>query len=326
MIVFEISHHSNYNNICMKNVTIYVFILPMVYCILAVCGVPLSAQVTPLNDMNYDDEAFNVLLESTTASKNRMLREQRLEEYPPPGLFSYTLEQGEDIWTIIAKTSLNIESITTLNRYDFIGMAAEGKVVFLPDTLGIFFDSAEHDREELSLRFSIEPEHILLVPDPLRDGESLHFLPEVQLPFLERSYLMGVVFHAPLVGVRTSGYGKRIDPFVNTETFHGGVDIASKEGKFVRASRRGRVIYADASNGYGNLVILEHDHGYYTFYGHLGEISVLQDEPVETGHVLGKVGTSGRTTGPHLHFEIRRYERPLNPEDIPFFLIHQGQQ
>jgi murein DD-endopeptidase MepM/ murein hydrolase activator NlpD len=304
----------------MKLFMIYVFILFAGCCACFQAPSTAPADVTPLENLNDYDASFTALRASTTASKNRMLKKERRPLYSSPVLYRYVLKAREDIWTIIAKTSLNIESITTLNRLDFIGMVGEGRTVYLPDTLGVFVDTDGHSREELSERFSVEIEAIQLVDDPVEDGGNLFFVPEATVPFFERSYLLGVVFHAPLMGVKTSGYGTRIDPFVNEETFHGGVDIAAKEGTAVRASRGGKVIFARAFNGYGNLVILMHDFGYHTLYGHMAEMSVEEGVLVETGQILGKVGATGRTTGPHLHFEIRRYEKPLDPESIPFFL------
>jgi murein DD-endopeptidase MepM/ murein hydrolase activator NlpD len=122
------------------------------------------------------------------------------------------------------------------------------------------------------------------------------------------------------MGIETSKYGKRIDPFINEEAFHSGIDIASVEGKNVHSSRWGRIVYAGESDPFGNLVAIEHELGYYTLYGHLQEILVEIDENVESGQVIGKVGSTGKTTGPHLHFEIRREKNILNPDNIPYFL------
>jgi len=306
-------------NIFMKKDTIHSFVLIIILSFTAA-----QAEIIPLQNLNYDDDNYNILSNATITSKNRMIKGIRKEEYTTLDIYRYTVKVHEDIWTIIAKTSLNIDTIATLNRYDFIGMVQEGKKVFLPDTLGIFFDSNTYEKHELAVRYSVKEEDILLIEDPLNKENTLYFLPETELSFLERTYIRGVVFHAPLMGVQTSGYGERIDPFVNEMTFHGGVDISSKEGKVVRASRGGKIFYADVSNGYGNLVILQHELGYYTLYGHLQEISVEKDEIVETGQAIGKVGMTGRTTGPHLHFEIRRYNQQLNPENIPLFLEHKA--
>ncbi|MFW6138973.1 MAG: M23 family metallopeptidase [Spirochaetota bacterium] len=278
-------------------------------------------EIISVINLNHTDPNFYALYTSTTSSRNRMIADDTKLRYQQPVIYEYQLKPGEDIWTIIAKTSLNIDTIATLNRIDFIGMI-KGKKIFLPDTLGIFFDSDKNQKQELSEEYSIKEENILEVSDPLNEGNKLYFLPERKLSFLERSYLRGVVFHAPLTGIKTSGFGLREDPFVNETAFHGGIDIATTRGKAARASRRGNVVYADKADGYGNTVIIKHQIGYYTLYGHLDEIYVEKPQHVETGEIIGTVGSTGRTTGPHLHFEIRRYNEKLNPDNIPFFLAH----
>jgi len=300
----------------MKRCIIYTFMLLMLW-------VPLYGQIAVLERLHYDDQNYNLLYESTVASKNRIIKEERNTAYSPPRIYRYTMKAGEDIWTIIAKTSLNIDTIATLNRIDFIGMIHQDVDVYLPDTLGIFFDAAKKSRGDLAREVGLPEEEILTVEDPARTGSVLLFAPEKELSFLERVYITGVVFHAPLMGRQTSNYGVREDPFVNERAFHGGIDIGAKEGKLVRASRRGKVLYADELSGYGNLVVLEHELGYYTLYSHLSETIVEAEENVDTGQALGKVGSSGKSTGPHLHFEIKRFDEPLNPENIPFFMEHR---
>jgi hypothetical protein len=302
----------------MKWCIIYTFVL-------LILVFPLYGQITVIERLHYDDENFNLLYESTVASKNRLLKDKRKEVYSPPRIYSYTMKAGEDIWTIIAKTSLTIDTIATLNRIDFIGMIHQDVEVYLPDTLGIFFEADRTKTSDIAQAFGLSEDEILTVDDPAETGSSLLFVPEKELDFLERVYLTGVVFHAPLMGRQTSQYGVREDPFVNERAFHGGVDISAKEGKLVRTSRWGTVRYAGEVSGYGNLVVVEHELGYYTLYAHLSEIIVELNESVDTGQALGKVGSSGRSTGPHLHFEIRRFDEPLNPENIPFFL-EKGKQ
>ena len=310
----------------MGNARIHIIILTAL-AFLGSAFYPVRGEVIPLGDLGYEDAEYLKLSESTIASKNRMLKKTRKDAYEAPVIYAYTVKPREDIWNIVAKTSLNIDSIATLNRLDFIGMVRQGVAVYLPDTLGVFVEAntvetAGDAEADLARRFGVKREDVLTLEDPVKPGGALYFVPEAVLSFLERSYLSGVVFHSPIVGMQTSGYGTRVDPFVNEMTFHGGVDIASSEGKTVRASRWGTVLYADEENGYGKLVILQHELGYYTLYGHLRDIRVAAGENVETGQALGTVGNTGRTTGPHLHFEIRREGKQLNPENIPFFLEH----
>jgi len=296
------------------------------FLIMAVLFIPMisaHADTILIKDLNYTDSNFDTLYESTVASKNRLLKQERKDIYSPPVLYRYTLKRGEDIWTLIAKTSLNVDTISTLNHIDFIGMIQEESIAYLPDTLGLFFEEEKTSISDIMQKYKISETDIQRVADPLNPEKSLLFAPEVTLSFLERTYLTGVVFYAPLMGIETSKFGPRIDPFVNERTFHGGVDIAAEEGKNVHSARWGKVVYAGDINGYGSTVILEHELGYYTLYGHLEKILVEEGETVDSGQIIGTVGTTGKTTGPHLHFEIRHENQKLNPDNIPLFIIHQ---
>jgi len=300
----------------MKNYILCLIIITALHTTMGLSEIP--AQIVFIQKLDYTDKNFISLYNSTVKSKNRMIKRTRKSIYDNPVIYRYKLGKDEDIWTIIAKTGLNIDTIATLNRIDFIGMINEGKEVLLSDTLGVF----NSYKQKLLERYQVNNVSIISLDDPLIPGTPLYFFPEVELDFLERIYIMGIVFHPPLTGIVSSPFGIRIDPFLNEKTFHGGVDISSEEGKPVRATREGIVTFAGEAPGYGNTVVIEHDLGYYSLYGHLKEILVEKEEKVETGQMLGRVGQTGRTTGPHLHFEIRRFEKNLNPENIPFFFEH----
>jgi murein DD-endopeptidase MepM/ murein hydrolase activator NlpD len=283
--------------------------------------------VVPLSDLHYTDPRFNQLYDSAIASKNRLIQGQRLETYVQPRIYRYTLKEGEDIWTLVARTSLNIDTIVTLNRIEFTGAVREESTVYLPDTLGLFHRAAETRPGELALRYRVDEADILRIEDPLTDGQLL-FVPEAVLPFLTRTYLTGVVFHTPLIGIETgrveegsigtagAGYGDTdaptdrttgaagsggsvpgavdydywTDPFINEQAFEGGVTIRVPEGKKVHASRWGEVVYAEQVPGYEYVVVLGHELGYYTSYAGLGELLVEAGEEVPTGQVLGRAG------------------------------------
>lgn len=121
-------------------------------------------------------------------------------------------------------------------------------------------------------------------------------------------------FAKPVPGKITSGFGPRMHPVDNLEKDHKGVDFAAKEGDEVKAAAEGTVIFAGVQNGYGNLVILQHANGMTTRYAHLSEIGVGIGETITKGSVLGKVGMTGNATGPHLHFEIRENDIPVDPQ------------
>ena len=100
--------------------------------------------------------------------------------------------------------------------------------------------------------------------------------------------------------------------------FHKGVDIAAPMGTDVYCAAQGKVIFAGQKSGYGNCVIIEHGNGLATLYGHLSKILVDANQQVKIGDVIAKVGSTGRSTGPHLHYEVRKNNTPINPK---LFLI-----
>jgi murein DD-endopeptidase MepM/ murein hydrolase activator NlpD len=118
---------------------------------------------------------------------------------------------------------------------------------------------------------------------------------------------------APAVERISSPYGLRVDPLDDKVRFHHGVDIAAPAGTPIKAAQAGRVVFSGLLGGYGNVVILEHETGMRTLYGHASRNLVSAGEQVSEGDVLGLVGSTGRSTGPHLHFEVQKNGEPLNP-------------
>ena len=117
-----------------------------------------------------------------------------------------------------------------------------------------------------------------------------------------------------LFGRISSPFGLRKDPFTGQVRQHNGVDIAAPEGSPVRSAGGGKVLFSGERRGYGNLVIVDHGDGLETYYAHCSQNLVKQGETVKKGEEIAKVGHTGRATGPHLHFEVRRDGRALNPE------------
>ncbi|MGJ8533109.1 MAG: M23 family metallopeptidase [Alphaproteobacteria bacterium] len=113
---------------------------------------------------------------------------------------------------------------------------------------------------------------------------------------------------------KSSSFGRRIDPFRKRAAFHSGVDFRASTGTPVMATADGQVLRAGRAGGYGNLVELRHAHGLTTRYGHLSKISVKAGQSVKRGDVIGKVGSTGRSTGPHLHYEVRNKGNARNPQ------------
>lgn len=117
----------------------------------------------------------------------------------------------------------------------------------------------------------------------------------------------------PTIGEVTSNFGWRVHPILGTERFHAGIDFGAEYGSLIYASARGRVIYADWYGGYGNSVIIDHGNGMTTLYAHCSELYVKDGDVVERGQPISAVGSTGFSTGPHLHFELRANGEPVDP-------------
>jgi murein DD-endopeptidase MepM/ murein hydrolase activator NlpD len=117
----------------------------------------------------------------------------------------------------------------------------------------------------------------------------------------------------PIEGVVTSSFGEREDPFNGEGAFHSGIDISAPYGTPVRATADGNVLDESMGSGYGRQVVIDHGHDLVSVYGHLSSSAVIPGQHVIRGQVIGYVGQSGRATGPHLHYEVRVHNVPVNP-------------
>ncbi|HEY4243134.1 MAG TPA: M23 family metallopeptidase [Kofleriaceae bacterium] len=114
---------------------------------------------------------------------------------------------------------------------------------------------------------------------------------------------------------KSSGFGWRDDPIRHTSRFHGGTDLRAHYGTPIFAAGDGTVVFAGRQSGYGNVVYIDHGGGIVTRYGHMQRIGTHKDAIVTAGDRIGQVGSTGRATGPHLHFEVRIDGRAVNPVD-----------
>ena len=123
-------------------------------------------------------------------------------------------------------------------------------------------------------------------------------------------------FRRPLPGsaVQTSSFGARVDPFTHGMALHTGIDLRADSGVPARATAAGRVMAAEYAGGYGNMVEVDHGHGIATRYAHLSGFSVAPGQRVEAGAIVGRVGSTGRSTGSHLHYETRVDGEPVDPQ------------
>jgi len=129
----------------------------------------------------------------------------------------------------------------------------------------------------------------------------------------------------PVEGQVTGSFGERIDPFNGEGAFHSGVDIGSSFGSPIIAPADGVVTFSSLLGGYGKAIMIDHGNGISTRYGHLSGYAVTAGQSVHRGEVIGFVGESGRSTGPHLHYEVRINDTPVNPyKYLRMTVAHSG--
>ena len=157
------------------------------------------------------------------------------------------------------------------------------------------------------------PDHFLLDRSRLLDLPD----PQAKLNEISNRPLGAAGFVYPLLGTRVSSdFGKRRHPVLGVPRHHAGIDLAAPYGAAVRAIADGVVAFADPRGGYGNLVVVVHGDGHSSHYGHLQSIAVKPGSWVKAGQLVGRVGSSGISSGPHLHFEIRYHGKALDPETV----------
>jgi len=188
--------------------------------------------------------------------------------------------------------------------------------------------SLQHLANEVSVAYGITQ------PELGNDGLSLAYsntAPSVKETFAEYNFLKSAsfshVYHQyaykwqvhgvpdlwPVKGVIRSGFGGRSDPFSGEGAFHTGVDLAVVKGTAVHTTADGVVTTASWHTGYGKLVVVDHGNGFQTYYGHLSQILVIPGEEVRLGQVIALSGSTGHSTGPHVHYEVRLHGVPVNP-------------
>jgi len=236
---------------------------------------------------------------------------------PPILIFSYTLHKSDDLFTLAAQLNLPYDTIATLNRISNPEEFKKRKRILIPNLPGVFVPlKPESTLEDIMFSWRVrksEPAIKLIIAEA---GVKTYynFYSGGRFHPIERAYFLKLLFRFPLSkGVLSSGYGERTSPFTGHPEFHTGIDIAAPAGTDVFAARDGIVIEKGYNKVYGNYIILRHKGGYETVYGHLKEIKAELHQHVTSGMIIGAVGSTGMSTGPHLHFEIRRKGAPTNP-------------
>lgn len=235
----------------------------------------------------------------------------------------YTVGEGDSLWSIANSFNLDINTLFGCNEMKNPNYLRVGATLRIPNQDGVFYKVKKGDTlAEIASKYGVPVEAIQEVNGlsgaNITIGKEL-FLPGAKPVTSVYAFTGGssgssaAGFLWPLSGRITSGYGWRRDPFTKRRDFHTGIDIKGPTGRIIRASKAGRVVYSGWMGGYGRVVVIDHGKDYSTLYAHCSSLLVRKGQRVSAGQAIGKVGSSGRATGPHLHFEVRYRNKAMNP-------------
>ena len=225
--------------------------------------------------------------------------------------------------TVISKKiGVNLDTLVSVNKISNANKLRPGEKIIIPNRNGLLYTISKGDSlEGIIDKYEMQLDKVLTF-NKINDINNINvgdeiFLPGAKYTLEERIDKFGQMFSLPTKVTRISSlFGYRVHPITKARTKHMGVDIPGSLDTPIYASRSGKVIFAGYSGGYGNLVIVRHDKGYTTYYGHLNKITTRVGAKVGQGTMIGKMGSTGNSTGCHLHFEVRRNGIALNPVDF----------
>lgn len=241
----------------------------------------------------------------------------------PVSYQTYKVVAGDTISGIAKKFGLsNISTLISVNNIENVRFLAAGQKLTIPSMDGIYYTVQKGDSlNSIVEKNKIKMETLLdvneLTSEVLSAGQKL-FLPGVGLDSSTLRNAMGELFRLPIKAKFrwTSPYGNRIDPIKNIKSFHTGTDMACPTGTPIYAAMSGRVTFTGVSSVFGNYVIIDHGNGYQTLYAHMSKITATKGQMVTQNTKIGLVGSTGYSTGPHLHFTVYKNGKTVNPMTV----------
>jgi murein DD-endopeptidase MepM/ murein hydrolase activator NlpD len=231
-------------------------------------------------------------------------------------LYSYTPKDDDDFFRIAARCNIPYSALATINRLPHAPSFSTSGPLVLPSVPGIFIpETPESDLERLLAAGRAEDAGVLISVSMGGKKQQFRFLPGDDFTPTERTFFLNPgIFRFPLQKwTLTSAFGRRVSPISGKLSNHTGLDLAAPLGAEIHAAADGVVTETGENPVYGKFIIIQHADGWASLYGHLSSIGVSLHGNVKTGNIIGKVGTTGLSTGPHLHFELRRNGQAQDP-------------
>jgi len=229
----------------------------------------------------------------------------------------YRTQSGDTLSRIASRFRLNVETIVSWNGIRDGRSLQVGTLLNIPNADGLKYvvrrgDTLQGIARSSGVDFNGVLDWNRLASSVITVGQEL-FLPGARMNANELNRVLGNLFLYPVVGRISSFFGERSDPFTGVPNYHNGLDIVNRPGTSIRAAMAGMVADAGFNYNYGNYVILKHSGQYQTLYGHLMRYLVRRGQRVQQGETIGELGTTGYSTGPHLHFSIFHNGQPVDP-------------
>ena len=271
------------------------------------------------------------------------------EKLEPIKTKSYVVAHGDSLWSIANSQNVELDTLVGSNNFKTSARLKPGAVLRIPNQEGIFYVMKGSETiESVSKRYGVSMSKIRQV-NAEKDIASLKAGDEVFLPGARPE---GLVEHKdikiaevkkpapaktqkasakpaakgevavrkaagglrwPIMGRINSPFGWRTHPITRRKDFHTGIDIKADRNDPIKSAGSGRVVYSGWMGGYGKVLVIEHPNGQSTLYAHCSTLLAGQGASVSSGQLVARIGTTGRSTGPHLHFEVRNGNSPVNP-------------
>ena len=239
-------------------------------------------------------------------------------------IYVYKSGTGDDVLGLAARCSIPYSAIATINRLSNPEDLQQGQDLILPSIPGLFIPETPGNELERLLNSSRDRENGVIITISNGNARTRYlFLPGEDFNPTERTFFLNRGFYFPLKNFRiTSNFGPRTNPVTGIHGLHQGLDLAAPEGTEVFAAREGTVMEQGEDPVLGRYIILSHKDNWVSLYGHLSKIDTVLNQLVNSSSLIGRVGTTGQSTGPHLHFELRQNGTARDP--VKLLRLFQG--
>jgi hypothetical protein len=296
----------------------------------------LPAQEPPpfplISRLENADTAFRQYVEDVDAARLRLHNRERRGETASSlaealTIYAYRPGPRDDAFSLAARCNVPVSALASLNHLPHPDSFAGAPLLLLPSMPGLFI--AEDPGTDLEMLLLAGRTGEGGVPIAIsRNGatsdagiasERFLFIPGADFTPTELAFFLNTGFRYPLRTYRLSSpFGPRINPVTGNFAVHRGLDLAAPEGTEVYAARDGEVVEIGEDPVYGNFIVIRHGETWASLYGHLSKFETALRSRVRSGTLIGRVGSTGQSTGPHLHFELRQNGRAQDPGRLLF--------